>query len=257
MLFAFIASVALVVIYVWQDGLRTCNDGRRYVSGVPQPYPFHRRWCSWPKQMLIVMSLTSMVVMGTAMGDWKKALLLLTLPGACFLVTHPTTVDGPAILLAWGASLLFPTHPWFAVLMSCVAGFVHERAPVYAALYAWHPLLLVGLVAVGWWRTPAPPDDDIRVGRGFIYSFLTHKGDHDWLSLQQTLTSSRALPVMAGFYGVSTAAWLALGLAWGQRLICSDLGRLVFWAGPIIVRDLPDVPTWLVLVQVMTFRRMG
>ena len=66
-----------------------------------------------------------------------------------------------------------------------------------------------------------------------------------------------ALPFLALFYGAPTNAWVALAVGWGQRLICSDLGRTVFWAGPLLIRDLPDVPAWMVLAHAVTFRRMG
>ena len=68
--------------------------------------------------------------MGVLMGDWKRALLLLTLPGGWFIATHPTTVDAPAMMLAWGASLLMPSHPYIAVCMSILGGVIHERTPV-------------------------------------------------------------------------------------------------------------------------------
>lgn len=257
MIGAFFASLCIVAAYVWQDGIVACPDGRRYISGKPQPTPFHRRFCAWPKRLLIVVSLASLVAIGTLMGTWQRALLLMTLPGVWLCATRPTTVDGPAMLLAWVSALLFPTQPYVAVALSCVGGFIHERSPVYAALYAWHPLLLIGLVASGWWRKPAPKDADPRVGIGTLRAFWAHRGDHDWLDLVQTFYAMRGLPFFALTYGTSRAAMVCLGVSWATRLICTDLGRLTLWAAPIMIRDLPDVPTWLVLAHAMTFRRMA
>lgn len=257
MLGALIASLAVLGAYVWQDGFVECNDGRRYTSGKAQPYPFHRRWCGWPQPMLVIATLSSLVALGTLMGSWTKALLFVTLPGVWGCATRPTTVDAPAMLLAWVAGMLFPTQPYAAVALSCVAGFIHERGPVFAALYAWHPLLLVGLVAMGWWRKPAPPDEDLRVGRGFIKSIFAHRQDNDWLNWQATFFAARALPMLALGYGTSTAGWLSLGLAWVTRIICTDLGRMVIWAAPLMIRDMPEIPAWMVLVQAVTFRRMS
>ena len=56
---------------------------------------------------------------------------------------------------------------------------------------------------------------------------------------------------------MSTAGWVALGLSWGTRLICTDVGRLTFWAAPLMIRDLPDVPAWLVMAHAVSFRRMA
>lgn len=257
MMHALLASLAVVAVYLWQDGIVACPDGARYTSGRSQPYPFHRRWCGWPEWLLTAVSLASLVALGVLMGTWQRAIILMTLPGAWLIATRPTTVDAPCMLLALGAALLFPSQPYVAVLLSCLAGVIHERGPVFAALYAWHPLLLVGLVCVGWWRKAAPADNDVRVGRGFVYSLLVHRRDHDWLGWQQTAFALRCLPLFAAAYGVSPAAWATLAVAWASRLVGSDLGRFAFWAAPALVRELPDVPSWLILVHVATFRRMG
>jgi hypothetical protein len=67
----------------------------------------------------------------------------------------------------------------------------------------------------------------------------------------------RGLPLLAAGYGVSPGAWATLAIAWGSRLVGSDLGRFVFWAAPALIRDLPDVPAWMVILHAATFRRMG
>jgi hypothetical protein len=254
---AFLVSLAVVAIYVWQDGFILCPDGQRYTSGIPQPHPFHRRWCGWPRNLLMGVSLVSLVALGTLMGSWWRALVFVTLPGAWLCATRPTTVDCPTMLLSLVSAMLFPTHPYAAVFVSCVSGFIHERGPVFAAIYAWHPLPLIGLVCIGWWRKPAPPDQDMRVGRGTVHAIFNHRVDHDWLDWKQTFWAMRGLPFLAAAFGVSTSAWVALGLTWTTRLICTDLGRMVLWAGPVMIRDLPEVPAWMVLVHAVTFRRMG
>jgi hypothetical protein len=254
---AALVSAALVLVYAWQDGLMPCNDGMRYTSRRPQPYPFHRRFCGWPKRLLFRTSLASLVAIGALMGDWKHALLLGTLPGFWFIATHPTTVDGPAMLLALAAALLWPVSPAGAIAVSCASGFIHERGPVFAALYAWHPALLVGLVMMGWWRRPAPPDEDPLVGRGLKHAMIAHKQYNDWLEPLHTGFALRGLPLIAAWAGVSPQAWLTLGVAWCSRIVGTDLGRFAFWAAPVMVRELPDVPVWMVLAQAMTFRRMG
>ncbi len=256
-LYALLVTAVLIAVCIWADGLNDCNDGNRYTSQKQQPYPFHRRWCGWPKRALEATSLLSLLALGALMGDWKHALVFGTLPGFWFIATRPTTVDGPAMLLALVASLLYPSQPYVAVALSCLSGFIHERGPVFAALYAWSPVLLVGLVAVGWWRKAAEADGDIRCGRGLLWSFGIHRQDHDWLSWEQTAFALRGLPLFAAGFGVSPASWTTLGVAWASRLVGSDLGRFAFWAAPVLVRDLPDVPAWMVMIHAVTFRRMG
>jgi hypothetical protein len=254
-LLAALVTALCIVVHAWQDRINDCNDGNRYTSGKPQPYPFHHRWCGWPKRVLQVATYASLLALGMLMGGWKGALLLGTLPGFWFISTHPTTVDAPAMLLALGAALLFPSSPWFAVLLACVSGFIHERGPVFAALYAWHPLLLVGLVCVGWWRKPAHADGDQLVGRGLLHAIRAHKPYVDWLDMNVNLYSLRGVWLAMAYYGCSVRALATVGVAMLSRIVGTDSCRYVFWAAPLVVRELPDVPAWAVLVHVVTFRR--
>lgn len=253
---ALAVSAALVALLVWQDGLNPCNDGDRYTSGKPQPFPFHRRFCGWNPTVLRIASWACLVALGGAMGSWKGAVLLLTLPGAWFIASHATTVDAPSMLLAVLSAMLFREHPYVAVLFSLASGFIHERGPVFAALYAWHPLLLVGLVAVGWWRTPARPDHDQLVGRGLLHALRAHRPYVDFLDWRVNVFALRGVVPLAAFYGVSTSAWLTLAVAWFSRVVGTDACRFAFWAAPILVRELPDVPAWAVLAHAATIRRM-
>jgi hypothetical protein len=256
-IWALLASLAIVAIYLRQDGIAECNDGNRYVSRKPQPYPFHRRFHYWPKRALQVVTILSLVGLGIAMPSWKGAVLLLSLPGAWFCATHPTTVDAPSMLLAVGSSLLEPAHPWAAVLASIASGFIHERGPVFAALYAGSPLLLVGLAGVQWWAKKAAPDRDPLVGQGFVKSLALHRPYNELLDWRLNVLSLRGLPFLAAFYGVSPLAWGMLALAWLSRVVGTDLGRYMFWAAPMLVRELPDVPAWLVMAHALSFRRMA
>jgi len=254
-IYALLASLLIVAVFLWQDGLHECADGNRYTSMRPQPYPFHRRFCWWPKRLLQTTSLVCLIGLGVAMGSWKGAVLLLTLPGSWFIATHPTTVDAPAMLLAWCASLLMPTHPYIAVVLSCISGVVHERGPVFAAIYAWHPLLLIGLVGVGWWRRAAKPDNDMLVGRGFMHSLKASRPYNDFLDGHTTLVGLRGIIPLAAWFGVPLSAWAALGVAFASRAVGTDFGRFVLWGAPAVIANLPDVPVWMIAAHVLTFRR--
>jgi len=79
---------------------------------------------------------------------------------------------------------------------------------------------------------------------------------NDWLASPSNVLALRGLPFMAAYYGESAQAWITLGVAWVSRLIGTDLARFAFWAAPVMVRELPDVPAWMVLLHATTFRRM-
>lgn len=253
------ALVALVVLalMVWNDGMHACNDGRRYTSGLPQPTPFHRRWCGWPKKLLTASSVAGLVFVAATLGSWWQSLLFVTLPGVWFVATRPTTVDGVAMGLAWGAALLFPINPYAAVGLSCLSGFVHERGPVFAALYAWHPLLLVGLVCIGWWRKPWPKDTDPFVGLSSLReTILVHKKMQDWLSWKGYVISTRAVIPIAALVGVPLSAWVALAVAHASRIVATDNSRIVLWGAPPMIAAMHGVPMWAVAVHALTFTRM-
>jgi hypothetical protein len=191
------------------------------------------------------------------MGDAKHALLFVSLPGFWFCAVHLTCVDSVAMVLALGASLVFHQSPAGAVALAVASGFVHERGPVFAALYAGHPLLLLGLVGVGWWRRAAAADENRNVGRGLVPSIFAHKPYTDWLDWKVTLMSARGVPLLAAYYGAGPKAWLALGVAWASRLVGTDGARFIMWGTPLLIRELPaELPWWAVALHVMTFRRM-
>jgi hypothetical protein len=250
-----IASLLVLGLYLWQDGVSDCNDGARYTSGKPQPPPFHRRFCGWNRRVLIGVSLASLFALGIAMGDWRRAVLLLALPGAHFVATHPTCTDAPCMLLAWCASLIFPTHPPVAVALSLCAGFMHERGPVFAAVYCWHPLPLLGLLASGWWRKPGGPDADRLVGHGTWAAIKAHKPFQDFLDPWTVVYGLRAVLPLDAYFGASPRAWAALALAFATRVIGTDSCRFLFWAAPPMIADTHDAPLWVIAAHVLTFRR--
>lgn len=250
-------SIVVLAVMVWQDGTHDCNDGRRYTSSKPQPSPFHRRWCGWPRWLLIACSYVGVVFVAATLGAWWQALVFVTLPGVWFVATRPTTVDAPAMALAWASALLIPRNPYAATFLACLAGCVHERGPVFAALYAWHPLPLVGLVAIGWWRKPAPPDGDRFVGLSSIRETIcVHKPTQDWLSWKQWIFATRGLVPLAALSGVPLSAWGAFAVAGASRIVATDNSRIVLWGAPALIVAMHDVPMWAVAAHALSFVRM-
>ncbi len=197
---------------------------------------------------------------------WKQALLFVLLPGVAFCVNLPTTTDGPAMLLAWLAALTHTRgHSALAIGLSAASGALHERAPVFAALYAWHPLPLLGLVVpavVARWKGAAPPDRsrtdsaEALVGHGLWGAIEAHRSYVNLLSENGLVWSLRGLPVMAGYLGCSVQAWVCLGVAFASRIMGTDTSRYIMWGALPMIREL-DPPLWMLALQTMTFRRVG
>lgn len=256
-----LASTFPLALYVYQDGFVASNDGARYTSGKPQPWPFHRRFCGWPKNVLVGLTAISLVVLGLTMGTPGKALLLLTLPGAWFAMTRGTCVDALAMMLAWLASLYWREgHLFVAVILACVAGFVHERAPVFAAAYAFSPVLFVGLVvpfAAAPLRGEAPSEErDPFVGLSLVEQVRVHKRHVDLLDPKVFALAFRGVLPLSLYYGPTSAGGLALTVATLTRIFSTDPCRILFWAAPPLVAALPDdLPWWAVGLHVLSFYR--
>jgi hypothetical protein len=262
---ALVGAIAIAV-YVWSNGVNPCPDGIRYTSGELQPKPFHRRWNHWNPRVLTALTWLSFVALAASMGNWQKAALFAALPGVWVCATLPTTVDGPSIAFAWGASIAWSTgHHGLAIACSILGGFIHERSPMFAAVYAWTPWLLVGLASpflLGL-RGAAKPKWGIGkvseelCGHDLRGAVRAHRRFQDFLDWRQVVFPLRAVLPMAAYYGVTPAAWASFAVAFASRLVGTDTARFMLWAAPPMVAALPnDIPAWMVLVHVVSFVRM-
>lgn len=253
-------GAAATATYLWQEGVRRCFDGDRYTSCAPQPKPFHRRFHHWPASALAVSTLISAVFLSASLGSWQAAAMFATLPGVAFCVVNCTTVDLPALALAWGSALLWPGHPFASVGVSLLSGVIHERGPVFAAVYAFSPWPLLGLLAVQWWQRPAPVtiknDSDRFVGHSLPGAVKAHRGARDLLGTEGLLWSLRGVPFAAAWLGLPPAAWCGFALSAVSRLVSTDAGRAMVWAAPPMLAAMPEIPPWVVAAHVLTFRRM-
>jgi hypothetical protein len=253
------AGIAVVALY--QDGIRSCPDGRRYTSKRQQPAPFNRRFTYWPSRLLIALSWLGYLYVAWDLGTWQKVVLFATLPGVVFCVTAPTCPDLLGVALALGAARLFPSHPYVAIGVSLIGGVVHERVPVFAALYAWNPWLLLGLLGVRWWARKGAtgdnhPDADRLVNLDLKTCVKRHKRYQDFLEYKQWWIPTRLLPLLAAWQNVPSRAWGAFALAHASRVMGTDAGRFILWGAVPLIQAMPDIPLWLLMIQVFTFRRM-
>ncbi len=266
MIWSALIAIAAIGVYVWQDGIHRCPDGDRYTSGKGlQPAPFHRRFCGWPPRLLMVTTWTSFVILASLLGGWKPTLLFVALPGVWFCATRPTTTDAPAMLLAWLSSLAWIRgYPMAAVLLAALSGTIHERGPVFAALYAWSPLPLLGLVVplLLNLRKPAPLESGATLseqrllGHSLLDALGAHRPFVDMLSPAGLMMSLRGLPFIAGYVGATPTAWASLVVAMASRMMGTDTARFLMWAAPPLCAGMVDAPTWMVALHVATFQRV-
>jgi hypothetical protein len=145
---------------------------------------------------------------------------------------------------------------WAAIPVVLVAACIKESAPVWCALWAWNPLLLVGLVAPAVRALTSKP----RVDEVTAKPNLKKIHDHP---VRTALTSRqwRDAWVMVAPWGLCLAAlyrpswWVAVALAaaYAQLLVATDTVRLVHTAaGPTLaIAAALVIPTaWLPLALV-------
>ena len=152
--------------------LRVGPDGARYLAVAqdqPVPRPFHLRWvlphfCGTTPRRWWIACIAGWLTTAVGMFAWRiqsdpwqfaaaATVVLLALPGILGpSVVIPVGVDLPSTgitLLAVALSATGQPHMVAAgVVLICWAAGVKESAPVWAALWAWSPWLLIGLIPV-------------------------------------------------------------------------------------------------------------
>lgn len=259
---AFIAA-AFYVLARLDVATRLTPDGRFYAAAgtgtaVPRPYAF--RWLppmlcgaeSWRWQAL---SAASLIAWGPLMAwylaafglaPWQQlagVALLCGLPGLFRLnASFPALVDAPAFALALAAAgCWLHGHVWAGVGLAVAAGACKETAPVFAAVFAWHPALLVGLAGAAWWAKsgPAPAWAAQWLSNPVKAALKAHEGA--WLSWQAMLLPWGALALLAPLAAMA-APWallipaaVAVALGYAQMVAAQDRARLFCWAAPAVI----------------------
>lgn len=225
-------------------------DGLRYLAmgkGDRAARPYHLRWllpalaktdvCRWAWA-----SRLSVVLLGL-LGWWFTGSVWMAsavaLPGVLFNWRYPVLVDATGMVLALFAACLWPICWPAALLVVLVAGMTRETGPVWAALWAWNPVLLVGLIPVGlrWLQTQGVEQDPSMqrwVEHPVLASWFAHWGR--WREPQFLLVPWAGLllgvAVLAPWTVNSTRLAIGLVLGYGQLLVAHDEVRLYQWAWP-------------------------
>jgi hypothetical protein len=264
-------------------------DAARYIAaaqGTPVPRPFHLRWllpyvcetsrirwwtvwlASWP---LLAISMLGWRI--TAGDDWRAATaataVLLALPGILGpTAVIPVGVDLPAtalgVLSVWLVTLGHPAQIAAGVMIAMFAATIKESAPVWAALWAWCPWLLLALVPVAIRALIAKPGPD-PLGPTFqdiadypVRSALEHHRGQ-WRDAWVMVAPWGIC--LAGLIGADWRLLLVVTVAYAQLLVATDTVRLVqHAAGPVLaVAAVAVIPTpWLlpaVIVHVVWWRK--
>lgn len=232
-------------------------DGIRYwamAGGERVCRPFHLRWLvpaiagqnpaawvlwTWVFAGMAACGTAALALTNEASGAQAgvAGLLFLGLPSVRFALSRPVLVDMPTAAFAVWAAVAFEAHPHAGIVLALLAGCVNERAPIFAALFAWNPLLLAGLlpVAVRWFQRQGPDPVQDKTCREVVeHPFLAGRSFHrnQWRNpLVMVLPWGGCLLALAN---VDWQVAVVLAVAYAQLLVATDSGRLYQQAAPLV-----------------------
>jgi hypothetical protein len=191
---------------------------------------------------------------------WQQMLaapiLLLALAGVWAPhVCRPVSVDLPAMAVSIVAVAALEAGWWpLAVVLAVIAGSIKESSPVWAALWAWHPILLVGLVVplvIGVWRRPTLDEvTQMPVLRRVHDHPVRSAWEHHAGKWRDPRMVAQWGGCLAAFYSPSLRVAVVTAVAHAQLIVATDTYRLIHTAaGPFLaVAAVQVIPVpWLAL----------
>jgi hypothetical protein len=246
-------------------------DGVRYFAAAEQRVarPFHLRWLL-PRLLGDNFKRWQYVTHGAlfallplmyvyAGGGWRglaAALMVLGLSGVWkFNRKYPVLVDATGVCLALSSAVAFQHGLWpLGLALALVGGCVRETSPIFAALYCWNPLALLGMVAPAV-RSLQREGPDVLDGENEW--ILRHPFRAGWIFHRHKLFMNYVLPwgaAVVAFANGSPQLALTCAVAYAQCLVATDTIRLYQWAFPVVlVAAVGAVPlAWLPVIVAIT-----
>lgn len=186
------------------------------------------------------------------------AVLLSALPGVWRCSWRfPVLVDAPSFLACLVLAIFAKALPWWASFpIALLGGGIRETVPIFAALWAWSPVPLVGLLSVAWFRPSAP------IAEG-APEWLTHPVRSAWklravIGLDASLYLRPLGAALAGLAAPSLQTGLTVAAAFAQLFAAQDAIRLTVWCAPVLVMGaakLIPAAWWPLAILVTVFQR--
>lgn len=251
------------------------DSGRYWLAGAGAPVarPFHLRWllptiCRNSERRWWAVWAASWPILGVGtflLADlgWQRSLFaavaVLALPGVWGpAVVRPVGVDLPAMALGVCAAAAASHGLWWAAIpLVLIAGCIKESAPIFMALWAWNPILLVGLVPVAIRAlTTKPVIDELTARPNLLevhdHPFRTAMESHNWRDAWVFVWPWGAC--LAALYAPSWPLVAVLVVAHLQLLVATDTNRLTHTAaGPVVaIAAATVIPVaWLPIAAVL------
>ena len=241
------------MIHISPDGLRYLQMAARRAA----PQPFHLRWfvpalCGdsirrW--QIATYVGYAVFVICVGLMGGWTAALLVATLSGPALGFRLPVLIDAPALGMAALAAATVDI-PILSVMLALIAGMTSERAPLFAALWAWSPIPLVGLIApaVRALLFRPGPDVDVLIGTDAGNALIA-----PWrIGLRRNWHDINLIApwggLLAAFLWMDMRMAITMIVAYGQLAVATDTIRLYQWSAPVLAIALSNHLDWHICI---------
>lgn len=232
-------------------------DGARYLAMTEQRVarPFHLRWLqprlcgrdltNWTRLTRAALVAVACLTALYSGSPWMLAVGLL--PGLAFAWRRPVLVDPLGMALALGSALTLRSCWPASIALACLAGMTRETAPVWAAVYAFNPLPLLGLVPVAARALMRQGGDVLDAENGWILAHPLKAAQkyHAGLWLDWRTMVAPWGGLLVALAGLNLRLGLALALGYAQLLVATDSVRLYQWAAPAMALAAVHVtPGW-------------
>ena len=232
-------------------------DAARYLEaavGRPVVFPFNVRWllpavCEDDVRRWWWVWTGSWPLLATGAALWAHlnglgwgpaiavAALVVALPGVLQPIsTHPVGVDLPAMAIAMWAAVCFAADQPVLGLILCVwAVGIKEQAAIWVALWAWSPLPLLALVAVGLAYVLRRPGMDRitasnpvlrRVHDHPVRSALEHRAAAGGWRNAWLMVAPWGVTLAALYGGGDLQLWAALAVGYASLAVATDTVRI-------------------------------
>jgi hypothetical protein len=148
---------------------------------------------------------------------------------------HPVLVDAPALATTLWAAVCWHYHIWWlAILLVCAAAAMKEASPLFAAMFAWTPWLLVGFAVVAIRAVMKAGPDVLDQNAAWIlaHPVRASRKYHAGMPVEAFVMPWGA--GLAAAADLSPQLALTVAAAYSQVLVATDTTRLYQWAWPVV-----------------------
>ena len=243
--------------YWYAEETRVTPDGVFYLAqaegdAVPFPYrlrgllprllgPSRLRWHRMNSISLVVLSAGLWVYTGSPLA----ILFLLCFPLLSFWRNAPILQDLPALALAVWAANVLGWNTSAGIVFALLAGLVNEKAPLFAALYAWSPFPLIGYLSTGisYLGTREGPMPERITAQPEMCEEMEYVLAHPFRSAQRFLRSRWGdgglwiQPwggMVLALFNPSFQLGATTAVAFGMCFTATDSLRMMVWALPVV-----------------------